>query len=112
MDLLLIFFTVAACLVAAARIAVLSSKAKRRKKERLEAEAAGRIIFHEEIDDLCLMDEIKKSGAIIFGIVVCPAAMINVWYCSYAGPFSKAMTLISVIAGFVYTIRAIENRQA
>ena len=112
MDKLLMFFTIAACLVAAARIAVLSSRAKRREKERAEAEAAGRIVFHDEIDDLCVMDEIKKSGALIFGLIVCPAAMINVWYCSYAGPFSKAMTLISVVAFYVYTIRAEENRQA
>ena len=112
MDKLLMFFTIAACLIAAARIVVLLFKRMRREKEVAKAEEAHRIVFYDEIDELCVLKEIKKSGMFIFEIIVCPAAMLEVWYCSYAGPFSKTVTLISVVVWIVYTIRAAENRQA
>ena len=112
MDIFLIFITVVACLAAGARIAVLLIRLKHREKERAEDEAASRVTFHEAIDDLSVADEIKKSCALIFGAIIFPAAMLEVWYCSYAGPFSKTMGLLSVVALIVFTVKEIENRQA
>lgn len=112
MDVILMVTTIVACVVAAIRIMVLAAKVKKRAKEIEEWEAAGHVVFHEKIDDLCIASEIKKSLVVVFGIWACPTSLINVWFCSYAGPFSKAVAIVSIIAGFVLTIRALENRQA
>ena len=112
MTFLLMFFSIAASLAVAARIAVLLFRSKRRKKERLEASKTGCVIFHEEIDDVCVIDEVKKSCILILGAIIFPAAMIDVLYFSRAGLISKLMVLVSVIAGIIRTITTIENRQA
>jgi hypothetical protein len=112
MDMLLMLTSAAACLIAAVRIIVLIFRLRNREKEIAEAESTDRFVFHEEIDDLCIREEILKSLLAIFGIWVCPTSLFYVWYCSYAGLFAKVVAIVSIIAGFVFTIRAIENRQA
>ena len=111
MDNLLMLFSAIACLVAAARILVLMFRQRRREKERAEADAADCIVFHEEIDDFCIANEIKQSCAFIC-IFLCPSAMLDVWYCSYAGIFSKAVTLVTIIAAIVYIVKTEKNRRA
>lgn len=111
MDTFLMTITVVACAIAAIRILVLAAKIKKRAKEIAELEAADSIVFYEKIDDLRISDEIIKSVLVIFGIWSCPTALLNVWYSSYAGPFSKAIALISIVIGYIFVIRTIENRQ-
>lgn len=99
-------------MIAAIRIIVLFVKLRKRNKEITKDEAEDRIIFHEEIDDLCLLDEIKKSIAIILGMFVFPLSWVEVWLCSYAGDVSKTVSVISIFIGYYLIIREIENRQA
>lgn len=112
LDIFSLFLIAIACLISAIRIVSLSIKLRNRKKEIAACEAADRIILHEEIDDVCLKDEIKKTLAVVFGLFVCPLSWINVWFCSYAGKLSKFVALSSIIFAFFIIFREIENRQA
>ena len=101
-----------ACFISIVRIAFISVKIRNRKREIAECEAADRIIFHEEIDDVCLRSEIKKELTFVFGIFVFPLSWIDVWICSYAGTLSKTLSAVSIFAGYFFIFREIENRQA
>ena len=110
MEKFLFLTTAAASLVAIMRIAVIAVKMRRREREITRTEAENRIVFHDEIDDVRVVDEIKKSFAIILILWVCPLSIFNLWYCSHAGTFSKIVSLVAIFYGYILAAKKINSQ--
>ncbi len=110
MEKFLLLSTAAACVFALVRIIVIAIRIRIREKDIIAAEKEDRTIFYSEIDDVSVMGEIVKSIATILALWVCPLSIFNLWYCSYAGIFSKIISLIAICYGYILALKKINSQ--
>lgn len=109
-DKFLLLTSSAAFAIAALRIAFLSVKVRKRRKEVCEDSAAGRIIFQEAADDISIRHEIVRSALVILAFWVFPVSIISLWFCSYAGIVSKVLSAVSVVAAYFVLLGRVDRK--